>query len=148
MTIIKYQYKDPKEMTAFKVINEGEGYFKILEIKSQISKKSGNEMLVFTFQLRDTSGNQTLYNMFLVFNEYMADNIWRICEAIGRTDLYKESGTNTEDLLGTAGKCKIKTEDTDYGKQSKIHRFIPYKPMQESAAVEVMPPMEDDSIPF
>lgn len=150
MAIIKYDYKDPKDMSAFKVINEGDGWFKILEINSKTSK-SGNEMFVMICRLKDKAGNETLYNHYLVHNEYLPDNMYRICEAIGRIDLYKSTGTNTEDLLGTAGQCKIKTEENNFGKQSKIARFIAYKSMQEQEqeeGIEEAAPVSDDEIPF
>lgn len=147
MTIVRYQYKDPKEMTAFKVINEGEGFFKILEIVSKTSK-SGNQMLVMTCKLRDTSGNETLYNHYLIYNEWLAENMWRICEAVGKPEAYSDGGTNTDDLLGCAGRCKIKTENKEFGQSSVIHRFIPYKPMREEAELEVAQPEIDDQIPF
>lgn len=151
MTTIRYPYKDPKAFTAFKVIKEGEGKFKILDIKHGYSKK-GAEQFVFTFKLQDSDGNQTLYMNYMQCNEYMPENIWRICEAVGRTDLYSENGTNPEDLKGLAGMCKIKTEhDEEYGDKSKIHRFIPYKPVLESTSPqELEPPVDelDEEIPF
>jgi hypothetical protein len=153
MTTIKYGYRDPKEFQAFKVINEGEGKFKILEVKHGYSKSSNKEQFVFTFKLQDAQGNQTLYMNYMQCNEYMAENIWRICEAVGRPDLYSENGTNPEDLKGLAGMCKIRTEPSDdpkYDDKSVIARFIPYKPMLESTLDH--PPTNDvefdDQIPF
>jgi hypothetical protein len=148
MPVVRYPYKDPKEMSAFKVINEGDGFFKIMEISSKLSKR-GQEMLVMLCKLRDKSGNETLYNHYIMYNEYMPDNIYRICEAIGKLDLYRDTGTNTEDLLGSAGRCKIKTDDSDYGKQSKIHRFIAHQNVLEDEPEpepELIP--HDDEVPF
>ena len=150
MTTINYPYKDPKEFSAFKVIKEGEGKFKILDIKHGYSKKQ-KEQFVFTFKLMDSEGNTTLYMNYMQVNEYMPENIWRICEAVGRTDLYSEHGTNPEDLKGLAGRCKIKTEvDDEYGDKSKIARFIPYKPLLESTETIEANQVDqlDDEIPF
>ena len=151
MTTIRYPYKDPKEFTAFRVIKEGEGKFKILDVKHGYSKKN-NEQFVFTFKLQDSDGNQTLYMNYMQSNEYLPENIWRICEAAGRPELYTENGTNPEDLKGLIGMCKIKTErDDQYGDKSKISRFIPYKPMLESestSSVESVDQLDDDEIPF
>jgi hypothetical protein len=150
--MIKYPYKDPKEFSAFKVIKEGEGKFKILDIKHGYSKSSNKEQFVFTFKLQDSDGNQTLYMNYIQCNEYLPENIWRICEATGRTDLYSEGGTNPEDLKGLVGKCKIKTErDDQYGDKSRIARFIPYKPMienTENVSQDTQQEPFDDDIPF
>ena len=156
MTTIKYDYRDPKEFGAFKVIKEGEGKFKILDIKHGYSKKQ-KEQFVFTFKLQDSEGRQTLYMNYMQINEYLSENIWRICEAAGRTDLYTDQGTNPEDLKGLSGMCKIKTEVSDdprFEDKSVIARFIPYKPMVESsdAVLQALDANQveqlDDEIPF
>lgn len=150
MAIVKYQYKDPKEMTAFRVINEGEGFFKILSFEDKTSN-AGNQMMVMHCKLRDMAGNTTLYNHCILYNEWLAENMWRICEAVGKPEAYGEHGTNTEDLLGESGRCKIKTESYKGSDSSKIHRFIPYKSMLSTAedvqAQDKLPDIEDD-IPF
>lgn len=147
MAIVKYPYKDPKEMTDFRVINEGEGFFKILSFEDKVSSNN-NEMIVMLCKLRDAQGNTTLCNHNIMINEWLAENMWRICNAVGKPEAYSEHGTNTEDLLGSAGRCKIKTESYKGNDSSKIHRFIPYKPMQEEVAPtpELVP--SEDEIPF
>ena len=153
MTTIKYDYIDPKEFGAFKVIGEGEGKFKVMDIKHGYSKK-GKEQFVFTFKLQDSHGRQTLYMNYMQINEYLPENIWRICEAAGRTELYSSQGTNPEDLKGLTGMCKIKTEiseDPRFGDKSVIARFIAYKPMLESESTsetEQSVDQLDDEIPF
>lgn len=149
MAIVKYQYKDPKEMTAFRVINEGEGFFKVLSFEDKTSK-GGNPMMIMQCKLRDAQGNTTLCNHTIMYNEWLAENMWRICEAIGKPEAYKESGTNTEDLLGGAGRCKIKTETYNGTDSSKIHRFIPYKPMlvEKAPTEEVLTHDDTEEIPF
>ncbi len=151
---MKYPYQDPKDFGGFKVIKEGEGKFKILDIKHGYSKK-GQEQFVWTFKLQDSEGKQTLYMMYMQINEYMAENIYRICEAVGRPDLYSSSGeTDPVALKGLVGKCKIKTEvseePTKWDDRSIIHRFIPYKPMLESTtpASVAEEHLQDEPTPF
>lgn len=143
-----FGYKDPKEMSAFKVIAEGDGFFKIVEAKETVSK-ADNPMLVLTHKLQDTRGQSTLWYQYILQNEFAADNIYRICEAANRLDLYGANGKiNSYDLLGLKGRCKIKTEKSEqYGDKSKVGKFVPYKPMQEEAPAEPAPDINDD-LPF
>jgi hypothetical protein len=149
MPVVKYPYKDPKEMTDFRVINEGPGFFKILSFEDKVSS-NGNDMIVMLCKLRDAQGNTTLCNHNIMINEWLAENMWRICSAVGKPEAYSEQGTNTEDLLGSAGSCKIKTETFKGTDSSKIHRFMPYKNVltepEPAPEPELIP--HDDEVPF
>ncbi len=153
MAVIKYAYRDPKDISGsgFKIINEGEGLFKILSISPHTSR-NGNNVHKVTFKLKDNVGQTTLYMHYLQNNDYLAENIYRICEAIDRVHLYSIHGTDLDQLVGGSGRCIIKTErDEQYGDKSKIYRFIPYKSMQEEAPPPVSQAKKesfDDSLPF
>lgn len=152
--MFEFDYKETEEMSAFKVISEGEGYFKVLEAREEISKSSGNPMLVLTHELRNDKGEKTLWMQYISQNEYAAENIFRLFDAAGKAQVYQDckGRINTNDLLGLKGKCKIKTESHEkYGDKSKVSRFIPYKPMQEDTSAPAgLAEIEDnlDDIPF
>jgi hypothetical protein len=145
----EFDYRQPSDMSAFKVISEGEGYFKIMDAKEDVSKSSGKPMLVLTHRLQNDKGESTLYMQYISHNEYAAENIYRICEAAGKVDMYTACNgrISAVDLMGLKGRCKIKTEsDEKYGDKSKIGRFIAFKPMQED--VSNTPGFEDETLPF
>lgn len=144
----EFDYKQPNDMNPFKVITEGEGFFKIVQVEEKTSK-AGNPMLVLTHKLQNEKGESTLFMQYVLQNEYTAENLYRICEAANAIDLYT-SGNGKIDpgkLLGLKGRCKIKNEsDEKYGDKSKIGRFIAYKPMKEDASEK--PGFEDSDLPF
>jgi hypothetical protein len=151
MSIYKYNYKDPKDMqSAFKLLAEGEGTFKIKEAEATVSK-AGNNMLVITHLLTDSRGASSLYKQYILDNEYQAENMYRICEAIGRLDLYSSAGTDTRHLIGKSGRCKIKSELSEqFGDKSKIAKFIANDNAHIEPYSDNFTPSEDteDDIPF
>ena len=135
----EFDYRPAEDLAAFKVITEGDGFFKILDAKEEISKSSGKPMLTLTHRLQNERGESTLYMQYISQNEYAANSIYSICEAAGKVDMYIACNgrIGAIDLLGLKGRCKIKTEvskDEKYDDKSKIGKFIKYKPEAQDAS--------------
>lgn len=146
-----FDYKKPDELNPFRLISEGDGFFKIMQVEEKVSKSSGNPMLVLTHKLQNDKNETTLWMQYILKNEYAADNLYRICDAAGKVDLYTASNGKLDPaaLLGMKGRCKIKTEsDATYGDKSKIGKFIPYRTPEAEAAPAAFTELVDDSIPF
>jgi hypothetical protein len=157
--MFRFDRKDPEDISAsaFNLISEGEGYFRVNEVVEKVSRK-GNDMLQLTHQLWNDKGEKTLYNQYIIANEYAADNIYQILLAAGRTDLYPARGEiSTEILLGLKGKCmiatdkgQIKDDGSKYADKSKIKYFIAYKAntIEEGNESQITSEDIDDDIPW
>lgn len=154
--MFRFDRKDPSDIqtSAFNVISEGEGYFRVNEVIEKVSRK-GNDMLQVTHQLWNDKGEKTLYVQYIIANEYASDNIYQILLAAGRPDLYPAQGAiSPETLLGLKGKCMIATEQgqmrddgSNYPDRSKIKYFITYQTKEDRPQEEVAE-IVDDEIAF
>lgn len=123
-------YVPPQDLSAFQLIEPGEGKFKVIKIEEKQSK-AGNQMLVVTFRISNMKGQSTLYNEYLVGantdeqRKTTATKIYNLLVAIGKTDLYgKPIGEN---IVGVIGTCIIKTqksEDPQYNDKSVIAQYL------------------------
>ena len=142
----------PDDLSRFKVIEEGEGTFKVLEAKEEVSKSSGKDMMNVLYEIKNLREQSTLCNQYIVANEWAAKSIYNILNAAGKAELYQEKNGEIKphDLIGLSGQCKIITEvskNPNFDDKSKIGRFVPASQKRpiHSATVEECP---DDSIPF
>lgn len=152
----RFDYVPENELNPYKIIDEGEGRFKITDVKDKISK-SGNEMLVLTMVLRDERGNTTLYDEYITANASYKINA--ISKAIGKPQIYSEKGElDSEELLGGRGTCVIATEkasNPSYKDRSIVARYVE-KVLDAPQAIQTEPAatnqysadFEDDSLPF
>lgn len=147
---IPYGYVDPSEMTAYQLIEPGEGTFKVVDAEEKISR-NGNPMMAITFRITNMKGQSTLANEYIVSsndavqNKIAATKIYNLLSAIGRVDLYGLP-LETKHVLHGRGKCIIKTHKSDdpkYSDKSVISQYI-------SATVNAEPAMDnmDMDIPF
>lgn len=148
----KFNYKSTEDMNPFKVISDGEGYFLVTQVEEKTSKV-GNEMLVLTMRLQNERGEQTLYMNYILQNEYTADNLYRLCDAANKIDLYTSSKGEIDlpKLLGLKGRCVIETvSDSRYGDKSVLKKYIPYasKKPEAVAPVASADSIDDQDIPF
>ena len=149
---MRYDHIAPDDLNSFKVIEEGEGTFKVLEATEEVSKTSGKDMMNILYELKNLRGQSTLCNQYIVANEWAAKNIYGILDAAGKAELYQEKNGEIKpyDLIGLKGQCKIKTEvstNPNFEDKSKVGYFIPASQKRpiHSETVEECP---DDSIPF
>jgi len=128
---ISYGYVDPKEMSAYQLIEPGEGTFKVTNAEEKMSR-SQNLMMVVTFVLTNHKGQSTLANEYLVSSKDPAQNkstatkIYNLLNAIGRVDLYGHP-LEARHLLHGRGKCIIKTQKSDdpqYPDKSIIAQYV------------------------
>ena len=150
---IGYNYVDPKDMSAFQIIEPGEGSFKILKAEEKQSRQ-GNNMMEVTMTLTNTRGQSTLYREYIVSsddpiqNKSTATKIYNILNAIGRADVYGMPLIDRH-LQHGSGKCIIKTQKSDderYPDKSVVSQYISRTDVAASGA-ESATDLED-SIPF
>lgn len=152
-----YKAIDPEEMRAYKLLEPGQGKFKIMEVDDNaISKSSGNPMMVITFKIVDINQRDTLWNMYLIKSndetqiKTTATKIYNILGAIGRLDLYGQE-LKAMDLLGCTGECIIKTEKSrnpDYPEdRSCISKFIAIDQTRD-AIIAHQEAILNDPLPF
>lgn len=144
----KFDYVDEEGLNPRKIIAEGDGYFKVIEVKEAVSK-SGNPQLLVEMMLKDMEGKTTLYTEYV-----LQDAAWKIhaiCAAIGRKDLYSRTGElNYNHWIGEHGKCVIKTKKSPgYNDKSAISKYTPSETQAPPKAI-VAPsyPENMDEIPF
>lgn len=140
---LTYDYVDPKKMSAFQLIEPGEGKFKIINVEEKNSR-AGNPMMEVTMQLTNTKGQTTLAKEYLMANT--TKKIYSILNAIGRAEAYGLP-LETRHLLQGQGQCIIKTEKSDnpqYQDRSVVGQYIAVSDaMSQPSEVEF-----DDDIPF
>jgi hypothetical protein len=152
---IRYGYVDPKDMSAFQVIEPGEGKFIITKAEEKKSK-SNNEMMEVTMTLTNHKGQSTMYREYIVSsndpaqNKSTATKIYNILNAIGRGELY---GTPLEPrhLERGRGKCYIKTQKSDdprYQDKSVVAQYTSAAEAMENELAAAQESEFDDSIPF
>lgn len=149
---ISYGYVDPKEMSAFQLIEPGEGTFKVTNAEEKISR-NGNPMMVITFMLTNHRGQQTLYNEYIISskdpvqNKSAATKVYNILRSLGRDDLYGHP-LEARHVLHGKGKCIIKTQKSDdpqYSDKSVIAQYI----ADEAKAPQGTEPVDiNDDLPF
>lgn len=152
---IRYGYVDPKDMSAFQIIEPGHGKFKISKVEEKKSK-SNNDMLEVTMTLTNDRGQSTMYREYIVSsndpaqNKSTATKIYNILNAIGRVELYGKDLEPRHLDRGT-GECYIKTQKSDdprYQDKSVVSQYIS-KAEAMQAQVDNMNESEfDDTIPF
>lgn len=152
-----FKWQDPNEMSAFKILAEGEASFKVQEVIETTSKKTGEEMLKIVLQITDSKGDTGLVDDYIV-----ASGPWKLhalCKAIGHPEFYNDSSDgrlNTMKLIAEKGRCKIKTDKPDnpnFKERTIIASYIDIVKNEEKAqaAAELAAAQAnfpDDSLPF
>ncbi len=150
------QWQDPNEMTQYKILEPGEATFLVNQIydtaangSRMCSSRTGEEMIKVEFEVTDSKNNTGLVNEYIVASQ--AWKIKQICWAINKPEIYmegKESGINTQRMVGQSGKCILKTDKgtPQYpNDKTAISKFIDAvgKPVEPMANV-----VPDDDVPF
>ena len=153
-----YDYVPEEELSAYRIIGEGEGEFRIDSAVAAISKKN-IPMLKLVMTLKDSKGNKTLADEYI--SSKAAFKLHDLCDAIGKPEMYGATGKLNEKLLvGQKGGCVIVTEQPDdpkYRARSVIGTYIASMstnaetPPQAAPAATVdvaVSLMPDDDVPF
>lgn len=130
-----FQWQDPSEMSAFKVLAEGEGNFKVQHVyeldeqgRMLCSKKSGEQMIKVELMVTDSNNASSIVHDYILASQ--AWKLHNLCKAIGRVDVYeaaKDGSLNCNKLLGEKGKCLIATDtpsDPKYNARSVIAKYL------------------------
>lgn len=149
-----FQWQDPKEMNAFKLLAEGEASFKVQEVIETTSKKSGEEMLKVVLQVTDSKGDTGLVDDYI-----LASGPWKLknlCYAVNKPEYYDQSSDgrlNPLKLVAEKGRCVIKTDKPDnpnFNERSIVSKYIDaVKEAKKTAEIEAINNnAPDDTIPF
>lgn len=151
----EYGYVDPNEMSSYKLLEPGEGNFKIINTQDKVSK-AGNPMMVITFKLIDSKGRDTLYDEYLLKSDdeeqkkTTATKIYNILHSIGKGEIYGKP-LRQHDVIGCCGKCIIKTKKSTNPNypddKSVIAKYISAVDATGQNQTVAQEPFDDD-IPF
>lgn len=148
--IFSYDHVDPEELATPALIDEGQGYFKVLKTENKLSN-AGNPMLVLTLALKDRAGKSTICSEYITAKA--AYKIHAILVAIGKESYYEQNkgSLNPQVMLEGKGRCEIVTDTPDnpkFTKRSVVAKYLPGQqqeaPVQQPATVEI----QDDELPF
>lgn len=153
----EFQWQDPSEMSAFKILAEGEADFKVQEVIEAVSKKTGEPMLKVVLSVTDANGNNGLVDEYI-----LSSGPWKLknlCWAVNRPDIYNESSDgklNSIRLVAERGRCIIKTdkpENPKFNERSIVAKYIDgVKAAADAQKVQAEKAMQDsipnDDIPF
>ena len=157
---MRFEPKSDKEL--YGLLDDGEYDFEIIEAKDDVSKTSGNEMLVVTAKVFGPDKDHTI-------KDYITNNgkLKKLCDTLGMMDAYNAGDLPAIDLVGACGKCKVGIEKSEqYGDKNRIVSYVPAgkastappvttadkvpppakKPAKAQQTVPPAPP--DDDIPF
>lgn len=152
-----FDWQDPEEMTAFKVLEEGEATFKVHDVVEATSKKTGEAMLKVVLSVTDSKGANSFVDDYI-----LSSHPWKLknlCWAINKPEIYTESSDgklNPMRLVAEKGKCIIKTDKPDnpnFQERSVIAKYLDAvkeaeknkKHEAEQARQDNLP---DDPLPF
>lgn len=152
-----FQWQDPEEMTAFKILKEGEASFKVQDVIESVSKKTGEPMLKVVLSVTDELGNNSLIDDYI-----LASGPWKLknlCWAVNKPEIYTESSDgrlNPMKLIAEKGRCVIKTDKPDnpkFNERSVIAKYIDgVKAVQEAEKAKQEQAVQDsipnDDLPF
>lgn len=152
-----FQWQDPSEMSAFRILAEGEASFKVQEAQETTSKKSGEEMLKVTLQVTDSKGDVGLVDDYILSSAPW--KLHNLCKAIGRPEVYAEASDgrlNTMKLIAEKGRCKIRTdtpENPNFNARSVIAGYIDAakgaeKAQADTELAKAQAAFPDDDLPF
>ena len=145
-----FDYVPEDKLSAYNVIDEGEGWFKIVEVSQKVSNNNNN-MLVLGLALSNDKGQKTLATEYITAKA--AYKLHDICHAIGKPELYNERGQVNEKLLeGHKGNCIISTDmpsDPKYKPKSVVSMWLVAEPKPvETINKETGEVTPNDAVPF
>lgn len=97
------------------ILKPGTYQFECIEASHQVSKKSGNSMLVLQLKVWDETGKSYLVKDWLVGTKEMAFKTKKFLESIGKDELYKSGKIDPEIVLFKTGKLKTGIRKDDQG---------------------------------
>ena len=111
----------------------------------------GDPMIKVVIEATDKNGSKT--SIFEYYTPNTTFKAYTLCKALGRKELYTESGIDFDLLKGLSGKCRIKTESSPgYNDRSAVSSYIEHpkydKKAQQEGVAPAMDPFEDETIPF
>lgn len=152
-----FKWQDPNEMSAFKILQEGEASFKVQDVIETTSKKTGEEMLKVVLLVTDSKGDSSLVDDYILSSAPW--KLYNLCKAINRPEVYHESSDgklNTMKIIAEKGRCKIKTDkpvNPNFQDRTIISGYIDAtkNATKEQAAAELAQAQAnfpDDKLPF
>lgn len=152
-----FTWQDPEEMTAFKVLKEGEASFKVQDVIETTSKKSGEQMLKVVLSVTDERGDNSLVDDYI-----LSSAPWKLkalCWAVNKPEIYTESSDgrlNPLKLVAERGRCTIKTDKPDnpnFHERTIIAKYIDGVKLAEKAKTDAafdaaQAAIPDDTLPF
>ena len=97
-----------------------------------LSTKSGDPKIVIIIELEDAEFNKA--DILMHITRKMGFRIHGLCMAIGRPELYAQSGLDTSKIIGCRGKCMMEGKTDEYGYKLDITKFL--EPSAHSMSIE------------
>lgn len=154
MTMFRYEYVDPAEFSAKKLLKEGMGIFEVMQVIDTdangypLKSKAGADMLKLVLRVTDCQMSTSLVDDYLVATVQF--KIKEFADSVGLPGMYGRNGViEPKKLVGLKGKCNIKNEsytgrDGTTRESSKIGSYL--MKIQGIPLGQGIDP--DDAIPF
>lgn len=120
---MRFEPKTEKQIAEEGLIPDGTVCdFEVVEAEDAVSK-AGNEMIAVKLKVWRPSGGTTILRDWLVST--LQRKILDFAKATGMADAYHAGTFDASDLIGKAGKLKVKVENSpDYGAQNKVSYYV------------------------
>jgi hypothetical protein len=150
----KLDYVPETELSAgFNLLEPGEATFVIKNVYYNdkegfpLTSKEGAPKVVVVVEATDCKGvSSSIYEHITAKAAFKS---YTMCKAVGRKELYEESGVDFDLLKGAKGKCMVKTDQSPgYNASSKIYSYIPHpKYADEEDKVDMQKGVDQNAIP-
>lgn len=143
------------EEEAADVLQPGEYDFEVLEADETVREKTGALMFKVKLNVFGNDRNRHVYNY--IGTDFMKHVLRHFCYSTGVDALYESGTLKADDMVGRAGKVKLRVETDDYGTKNAVVDYVvaknkpkpsdyaePASPVKEAAKAMGL----DDDIPF
>lgn len=122
---MRFTPKSADEIAEAGLLPDGDYDYEVISATDEISKSSGNEMIVLNLKVFDANGGSRTVRDYLVASEGGIRKVRAFAVSCGRLTDYDAGLMEAADLQGSAGRCKIgRDQNEGYEPKNRVAYYL------------------------